>query len=264
MDFPVQLARQLRFIQTSCAAYDQGEVDEGIRIAAALRIVFHDTKSSTSLMTHLRENTIDVLSTCDAPKPSQQMFAGMTNIELDPPRRRMEWVPKYAVPYGRLVPFNKWWFQEIVYLSKAETLEITRGDLVLGAANKDGGAHVDVKLEPRYEHVLQGLGWSMTVNPDGEPPVHVPCRHGHLSALRQMGYEVLHTPDLLKLAGMEVPSQAGVADGTQPGETVSPQLMDQPSKGLPPEFAYLADMGDLLKPGTPRFVMPSPRRWMEP
>ena len=72
-------------------------------------------------------------------------------------------------------------------------------DLVLGAANKDGGAHVDVMLEPKYERVLEGLGWSMTVNPDNEPPEDGACKHGHLAALRQMGYEVLHSPGLLAL-----------------------------------------------------------------
>jgi hypothetical protein len=200
MNFHAQLADQLDFIQASCERYDQGKVREGVRIATALRVLFHQTKSSTSLLTHLSATNIALLSTCDLAKPRQRFFPGMTKIQLDPANKRMEWVPKLHVDYERPVTFNTWWCREVVYLSKPDSLQITRKDLVLGAANKDGGSHVDRALEPRYEKVLEGLGWSMTVNPDNEPSEEVQCKHGHLAALRQMGYEVLHSPRILALA----------------------------------------------------------------
>ncbi len=199
MDFHSHLADQLAFIKTSCDRYDEGHVREGVRIATSLRILFHQTTRSTSLLSHLGVSNIALLSTCGVPKPGQQFFPAMTDILLDPTNKRMEYVPKLHVSYERTAPFNDWWFREIVYLSKSDRLRITRKDLVLGAANTDGGAHVDAALEPCYERVLEGLGWSMTVNPDNEPSEYVPCKHGHLAALRQMGYEVLHSPDLVAL-----------------------------------------------------------------
>ena len=42
--------------------------------------------------------------------------------------------------------FEEWWTQETVYRFGA--FRIKRQDLVLHAANKDGGAHVDEKLAP--------------------------------------------------------------------------------------------------------------------
>ncbi len=42
--FRDQLRRQLRYIENSCQAYDQGDIDEGIRIATSLRVILHNTK----------------------------------------------------------------------------------------------------------------------------------------------------------------------------------------------------------------------------
>jgi hypothetical protein len=201
VDFRAQLADQLDFIQASCDRYNQGAVREGVRIATALRVIFHQTMKSTSLLTHLNAASIDLLSTCDVAKHRQSFFPGMTTIKISRVGNRMtlEYAPKLQVDYERPEPFNKWWFQEIVYLSRPDRLQVTRKDLVTSAANKDGGAHVDKTLDPMYERVLEGLGWKLTDRPNGEPPCDVPCRHGHLAALRQMGYEALNSPDLLGL-----------------------------------------------------------------
>lgn len=199
IDFQKHLEIQLRFIQTSCDAYDAGQVYEGVRIATSLRVMFHQTRNSTSLLTHLGSPAIQLLSTCDAAKPHQDFFPAMTKIEMNPLHNHLSYVPKLQVDYERPVPFNDWWFREVVYLSKANSLEVTREDLVRGAADKDGGAHVDKALEPRYELVLQGLGWAMTVHPERESSEKVSCKNGHLAALRQMGYEVLHSPELFSL-----------------------------------------------------------------
>ena len=200
VDFQKHLEIQLQFIETSCDAYDAGHVYEGVRIATALRVLFNQTKSQTPLLVHLGSPNIHLLSTCEVPLHGQRFLPAMTNLEIHPISKHFAYIHKLRVDYERPVTFNNWWFNEIVYLSKDHNLELTRQDLVLGAADKDGGAHVDKKLEPRYETVLQGLGWSMTVRPDGEPPQEISCKNGHLSALRQMGYEVLHSPDLLSLA----------------------------------------------------------------
>ena len=99
MDFRAQLASQLEFIQSSCDLYDVGKVREGVRIATALRVLFHQTRKSTSVLTHLSAIDIALLSTCDIARPRQRHFAAMTNIELDPLNKRMEWIPNLHVDY---------------------------------------------------------------------------------------------------------------------------------------------------------------------
>lgn len=47
-----KLEEQLQFVRRSCDAYDQGAEEESLRIATSLRVVFHQTGASTSLITH--------------------------------------------------------------------------------------------------------------------------------------------------------------------------------------------------------------------
>ena len=86
-------------------------------------------------------------------------------------------------------------------------VKIARRDLVLSAANTDGGAHVDSALEPRYEYLTQGIGMAIkwqdyddTTNvPVGEPVVSA-LRNPHFAGLRHLGYEVLNSPEFMALS----------------------------------------------------------------
>ena len=62
--FRQRLRQQLSFIENSCAAYDSGETEEAIRVATCLRVLFHQTRNSTSLLTHLNATDVELFSTC--------------------------------------------------------------------------------------------------------------------------------------------------------------------------------------------------------
>lgn len=106
-----------------------------------------------------------------------------------------------AATRSQEIDFDAWWNQEIVYvfLLASQSVRLSRKRLVLVAANQDGGAHVDAQLDRQYEALESGAGWMMTRNPDDGPPEKLPLRNGHLAALRQIGYEILHSPALLAL-----------------------------------------------------------------
>jgi hypothetical protein len=76
---------------------------------------------------------------------------------------------------------------------------ISRSDLVRDAANKDGGAHVAEKLTARYRALSSsgsiGSFSSMNAGVDSEHLI----ENAHLISLRQLGFEVLNSPDLLRL-----------------------------------------------------------------
>ena len=77
---------------------------------------------------------------------------------------------------------------------------LTRKDIILAAANKDGGAHMDEKLEPNYERLAAsgalGMYASQITVGDGTRVDLPPLENGHLVYLRQMGYEVLNSFDM--------------------------------------------------------------------
>jgi len=57
-DFKLRLREQLEFVSRSAEAFDEGHKQEAVRIATALRVIFHDTKYSTSLVKHLNGGSI--------------------------------------------------------------------------------------------------------------------------------------------------------------------------------------------------------------
>ena len=82
-----------------------------------------------------------------------------------------------------------------------EPARLRRRDIVLAAANRDGGAHVDEKLTPEYERLLSpeavGFFYGADIHlADGRIARPEPITDTHLVYLRQMGYEVLESPPL--------------------------------------------------------------------
>lgn len=96
----------------------------------------------------------------------------------------------------RFIQADDWW-TEIVYQIGAEG--ISRKKLVLSAADKDGGAHVDKTLNPEYEALTRGV-WTVGYTAK-EVDVEFPLPNSHLADLREMAYELLNSPALLALAG---------------------------------------------------------------
>lgn len=84
---------------------------------------------------------------------------------------------------------------------------IRRKDIILGAANKDGGAHVDAELAPNYEQLSNSGAlrmYEMEISLTNGETVHLPpLEDAHLIYLRQMGHEVLQSPDLWILLSTE-------------------------------------------------------------
>jgi hypothetical protein len=94
--------------------------------------------------------------------------------------------------YGKFVPVDEWWEQ--VVLVMGQKAWITRRKLVLGAANKDGGAHVDPRLDNDYQQLLEGM-WTISRRL-GPIEVDIQLRDHHFVAIRQIGHEHLNSPSL--------------------------------------------------------------------
>lgn len=178
---------QLDFIGRSCEAYDQGHTAEAKRLAVTLRVLFHDTRSSTSLLRQL-----DRLDTqfCDTLSP-------LTGISVVPEMGLIvqHWGPhgvEYKAPLdtvanSRFIDFDDWWSGVICKMPDGET--VSRSSLVLTAANQDGGAHVDPALDGLYHSLAHENGLGFVTNNGGvdQPPMGDPTK----AALRQIAHETL-------------------------------------------------------------------------
>ncbi len=193
IDFKNQLRRQLRFIERSCDSYDLGFADEAIRIATVLRVIFHNTKQSTSLLHHLGNPRVEILTQVPlitgraifADGIGLQVFVGGSSEIVTQ--------PKLGRGHFRgFLPNDSWWTQ-LVYVRN--DVKITRRDIVLAAANKDGGAHVDAKLTKEYLELSEGV-WTANWGTLNERRI----EDHQFVLLRDAGYEVLNSPALLSLA----------------------------------------------------------------
>lgn len=219
VDFKQQLKRQLRFLENSCKVYDEGHVDEAVRIATVIRVLVHDTQRSTSLLSHLNALNANIVTSNRVPANAVLFSSSLTTIQMNfesdgqgnMTHEVMQLPAGAEAIHGVLSVFN-WWNEPIM-----KTLEgvYTRKDIVLWAANKDGGAHVDPTLPPMYVNLVKGKVQSgiATDAPEGQIGFYVEIQlsgtprkedhmlpNAHFSDLRQMALEILNSPEILQLA----------------------------------------------------------------
>lgn len=190
--FRDELKRQCRFLKTSCEMFDAGDLDEAIRIAVIVRTLFHDTKSSTSLLSHLQSPDFEMLSEADelsglSQLPTFAAFIGGTMAST----RNGGCIPCLGRGFRqRMIPRSQWWMETVMILNQKP---ISRRSLVLTASNKDGGAHVDEELPEWYTQLMAQLT-QVTYDESidavvGERPYSEPY-----AILRQTAFEILSSP----------------------------------------------------------------------
>jgi hypothetical protein len=187
-----KLQEQLRFVQRSSGAFDQGTEEEAIRIATALRIIFHDAGRSVSLLAHLGLQDGRMLSS----SRGHGDFKDYLSVRLDLSSRTPTVMAPMLGGTFTKVSVNQWWKHEPVFVHAGQ--QYPRRKIVLSVANKDGGAHVDKELEEYYEVLCAGeyaIGITGDLQYSGPPPfqqgvTHFP-KNAHLALIRQFAHETL-------------------------------------------------------------------------
>ncbi len=213
VDFRQHLARQLDFLRASAAAYDAGYRDEAYRIAVVLRVLIHQTRTSTSLLRHLGAESVPLLSTTEPASPTAIFYDGLSLIAVQGGSGDVTVGPALDQAHTRgFVAALDWWTEELFVLN---TTRLSRKNIVLSAANQDGGAHVDAQLDLQYAEFKQGI-WSGPQDPSVTYDIPEP----QLVFLRQMAYEILNSPSLGDLVanGTVSPQNLGLTAPTPPWE----------------------------------------------
>ena len=215
-DLEAHLEEQLSFIEASAAAYDSGFESEAKRLAVTLRVLLHDTRHSKSLLGQLGKMNGRFLDTAlDLVLGNVASHGGLVMIAADlSGGRYVAMLDDVPIP-GRWLEFAQWW-GEPVFVDKQKR-KLSRGDLVLTAANQDGGAHVDPVLDATYADLAKNnsLAWEVcdgkSVRPMGGP---------EKAAIRQIAHEVLKTlrpgyakkptrSDMVVIGGVSITAGAG-------------------------------------------------------
>jgi hypothetical protein len=189
-DYRQHLQDAVNALSLSSASYDRGFLGESKRLAATMRVLVHDTGASKSLLQQMDlKDKIKYYAT-----PS---LYGPTNIltQCHLVMIRMGSAPVAYLPVLDDFPpilgwtelsFTDWWNQSVV--RDIQHRDITRRDLVLALANRDGGAHVDPQLDSVYAGLSRrnSLSWFIVA---GNATVDFPDGP-HFACVRQIAHEL--------------------------------------------------------------------------
>jgi len=219
----LQLQQQLGYLLRSAKLFDLGYLDEGIRIAVCLRVLFHDRTreppTQGSIYKQLGRPLIAMRTTCEPRSFGPGVFAFDGYLHL--PGNTRPW-HEYLKYDNHLLEVDAWWSQVIFIV---DGNQVTRRQLALWAAEKDGGAHADSQLTPGYEAIFRMWTSASMGSPPNKLTV-VP--HQHLFALRRFALKVLASAELLSVAWPDVqkPESRVIADWPEHWSPVMDRVHD--------------------------------------
>jgi hypothetical protein len=197
-DFYRHLEEQYQLLSSNCRAYDDGLEAASYQIATNIRVLVHDTQTSTSLMRHLgrKDRGSFYGSKFIRSKKNIAERHFLTYLTMPANHGDMLYRPLCALlgtdaPDYDIMKFHQWWTQ-IVSHSFGKKSSLSRAKLVLNMANKDGGAHVDGILregQAFYLDVTRGQkGHIGQIKPTGER--FLPYYGPNMATMRQIGEEM--------------------------------------------------------------------------
>jgi hypothetical protein len=213
VEFEEKLDAQLRQVETSARDYDAGAVDDAIRIATSLRVIFYHTRKTTSLLAHLEARLTRIMTSVEKPPYPQGWYSPMAEIEgkfdypeilagaspleqpitvIEPPRYRPMLDRKKLI---RQVQAPEWWGNEPVIILHGK--KTTRKDIVLWASDTGGAPHEDESTPADHPHLNKST--RIAIDRDLIGP-EIKVKDAYFAALWQMAHEVLESPELIKLA----------------------------------------------------------------
>ena len=209
---PRQLDEQLSLIEAAGRDFDAGNREAAIRIANGLKAIFHQTGSTSSLLSRLRATFIRLASSVRKPPHPQDWFSplievqvrinvseelfvnvGASPVEIVEPGIFVPWLDRTSVT--RLVQAPDWWRSEPIFILNHS--RVTRRDVVLWAADKEEGETPAAADRPsRPIPLLQPIGTKVEATLAPGRKIAVDLKEAHFGALRQMAHEIARSPEL--------------------------------------------------------------------
>lgn len=158
------LGESMSFLRRSADAYDAGHLGEAKRLAVTMRVLLHDTQVSHSILEQLGiKGRIPFLDTAGPINPDNLLHEHnlvamrVTSTETGPKGEYFPLLDGGPAEMVRMVPFGVWWDEPVMRIDRTWS----RKQLTLQLSNKEGGAHIDPRLDEDYERLARRnqLGW---------------------------------------------------------------------------------------------------------
>lgn len=178
---------QLKFL---AAAYDQDQTWAYRPMANIHRLLFRNTKRTTSLLSRLDYSDIMMFDSSPEFDPTNLIaHNGLGIIYMAPGKIEPGILPRFhASSYpGKWTQLDRWW-TKIVYSDYSDA-KLSRQDFVLNVCEQDIGSHADKQLDnPAYARLSRHwFGAEAETDPSKKYPI-LGCEKAYL---RQITHEVL-------------------------------------------------------------------------
>jgi hypothetical protein len=170
-----KLEEQRHLLGKSIREFASGDLAEAVRLAVAMRVLVHETGSCKPLLGQLTPNYLQLEILDRKPKKEENLPPGTQSavvmsvpISVQISDKGVFLNSKLDVEHYAPSILGRWWSRPCLILPGLGGL--SRKEIVVGLADKEGGAHVDVNLSPRYRRLIESkqfqIGWSKEgVNP---------------------------------------------------------------------------------------------------
>jgi hypothetical protein len=163
-----KLEEQRHLLRKSIKEFATGDLTEALRIAIAMRILVHETGNSKPLLKQLTSNYLELNILDRASRKQKQPPSGTQGVVIMSVPISVKITndgvflnPDLDVEAYEPSILGKWWTRQSLLLPGLGGF--SRREIVLGLADKEGGAHVDVNLPERYRQLLASkqlqIGW---------------------------------------------------------------------------------------------------------
>jgi hypothetical protein len=190
---------QISFLIDSAISFDNGCEGESKRLAVAIRILVYHTSTSSALLTQLNKTKILFYDSANSFDPTNTLAVNyLTMIRMSKKEGEKDLKGDYIAPLEnrisvnnpeKKIGFDRWWNQNIVIKDNSKNV-FKRKDLIITVADKEGGAHVDPKLDQAYANLTRHdpLVWKVyTTEGKRDMGNSVP------PSIRQIAHEIIKT-----------------------------------------------------------------------
>jgi hypothetical protein len=190
-----KLDEQRHLLRKSVKDMTAGDLAEAIRVATVVRTLIHETGNSKPLLKYLNGNYLELPILDEAPKKKEATPHGVLGtVVLSIP------IGFQIKPEGTFLNADRpvegyapsslgtWWQRPSLILPGLGGF--SRREIVLGLANKEGGAHIDPDVSKRYQSLLDNKSFQVGYSKEQLTPL-------NLSRLMagQAGFELLDCLD---------------------------------------------------------------------
>lgn len=188
---------QIEQLQSSCTLYDSGKLSEAPRMATCLFNLVNDG-STPSLLTKINlRKKIEYVSYVQEPTPGN-LLADEFLVILQMGNNTFSYLPKLDQgPFPpNLIKFHHWWEKEIIFQTPIGQ-KLNRRKLVFALRNKDGGSHVDSRLDDEaYMTFSRENRWVLR---DASGQITLAIPRPHQATIRHISFEFLKSVESIGL-----------------------------------------------------------------